>query len=918
MWLCMLSHVKHCQSRLSELAADAEQWDAVSQWLSPDDVTSEIYVESLDARDRWKRPTAWTETMAKSLLSAASHPEMLGRIGRYDVERLIGSGGMGVVFKAYDTELNRPVAVKLLAPYLAGNGAARKRFAREARAAAAVVDDHVVPIHNVETESEHPFLVMKYIAGGSLQQRLDREGPLEVCEVLRIGMQTAKGLAAAHAQGLIHRDVKPSNILLDEGVERALLTDFGLARAEDDACLTRSGFHPGTPHYMSPEQVRGDTIDGRSDLFGLGCVLYALCTGHPPFRAETSYAVLRRITDTEPRAIRETNPDVPLWLEQIVMKLLAKSADNRFDSAAEVAELLESCLAHVQQPTDVLLPSCLISELKSKPLFSFSRRSLGAIAMFTAIGPSVLAVLLSAMSVAPDIAGHWAGEDWGDVELTQKQPGEFEGTFAIGQQADDRTQASVGRRDVGTLNLKWSRLERRFSGTWQIDDSAKGRISLRLADGEIRGAMTTSRGEKGHLGTPRLGDFEWTRSVRASAGERSHPVPVVTEWAPPQNPPGTFYAIPGQAMGPPVPLSDVVSAFNQRNSSHPIGKDQPRLTVDEVVASLRLETNDGGTLNPTELRELRDISEKRLVHDGWHIVVATAIEGKNGEGFLGWSIRLVLQRRDSNDRKHTHIIREQLIRQIDERPLWRQFGVTPSPVTPLTARVLEWVGLHLGPITNESFRGKNVLAKYAGGLDVTFVRSDDGPAGRAGIHEVDIVVGLQGHKLVNLEQLDVAVRDAVTRIEQGDADALQFDVLRNGETVRINVPIPAKLFSSAATQSSSESGIVRATTSDSGKVIELRGRREDVDNLSQAIQKRTAQQPPAESEKSTREDVDNLSQAIQKRTAQQPPAESEKSTSGGNVTARVIATDSGNVVELRGKREDVNDVRETIEKRQAS
>ncbi len=162
---------------------------------------------------------------------------MLGRIGRYDVERLIGSGGMGVVFKAYDTELNRPVAVKLLAPYLAGNGAARKRFAREARAAAAVVDDHVVPIHNVETESEHPFLVMKYIGGGSLQQRLDREGPLEVCEVLRIGMQTAKGLAAAHAQGLIHRDVKPSNILLDEGVERALLTDFGLARAEDDACL---------------------------------------------------------------------------------------------------------------------------------------------------------------------------------------------------------------------------------------------------------------------------------------------------------------------------------------------------------------------------------------------------------------------------------------------------------------------------------------------------------------------------------------------------------------------------------------------------------------------------------------------------------------------------------------------------------
>jgi serine/threonine protein kinase len=284
---------------------------------------------------------------------------MLGRIGRYDVERLIGSGGMGVVFKAYDTELNRPVAIKLLAPFLAESGSARKRFAREARAAAAVVDEHVVAIHNVEAGDDPkkpPFLVMKFIAGGSLQQRLDRDGPLDVCEILRIGMQTAKGLAAAHGQGLIHRDVKPSNILLDEGVERALLTDFGLARAEDDACLTRSGFHPGTPHYMSPEQVRGEAIDVRSDLFGLGCVLYAMCTGHPPFRAETSYAVLRRITDDPARPIRELNANIPEWLERIVMKLLSKSPTDRFDSAEEVAELLEDCLAHVQHPTTTPLP----------------------------------------------------------------------------------------------------------------------------------------------------------------------------------------------------------------------------------------------------------------------------------------------------------------------------------------------------------------------------------------------------------------------------------------------------------------------------------------------------------------------------------------------------------------------------------
>jgi serine/threonine protein kinase len=245
-----------------------------------------------------------------------------------------------------------------------------------------VVDDHVVPIHNVETDGEHPFLVMKFIAGGSLQQRIDREGPLEVCEVLRIGMQTAKGLAAAHAQGLIHRDVKPSNILLDEGVDRALLTDFGLARATNDASLTRSGFHPGTPHYMSPEQVRGEAIDARSDLFGLGCVLYAMCTGHPPFRSETSYAVLRRITDDAPRPIRESNSSTPVWLERIVMRLLAKSPEDRYVSAIEAHRLLERCLAHVQQPTTVELPS----ELQSKSASHKWRAALAMVPACIAIG----------------------------------------------------------------------------------------------------------------------------------------------------------------------------------------------------------------------------------------------------------------------------------------------------------------------------------------------------------------------------------------------------------------------------------------------------------------------------------------------------------------------------------------------------
>ena len=396
----ILDHVEgcaYCQQRLDELAADESDWQKTIEVLSTL-ASDTLKGEAVLNPSRFQlQQHAWTESMAQKLLLPPTHPEMLGRIGRYDVERLIGSGGMGVVFKAYDTELNRPVAVKLLTPHLARSGSARNRFAREARAAAAVVDDHVVPIHNVETDDEHPFLVMKYIAGGSLQQRLDRDGPLDVCEVLRIGMQTGKGLAAAHAQGLIHRDVKPSNILLDEGVDRALLTDFGLARATDDASLTRSGFQPGTPHYMSPEQVRGAAIDTRSDLFGLGCVLYALGTGHPPFRSETSYSVLRRITDDTPRSIRETNPGVPVWLEQIVMKLLAKSPDDRFDSAEQVAELLEDCLAHVQNPTTKLLPAPVAELAKSAGYQNRTSKSSGGFRVppiGTLIAAAAFAILL--------------------------------------------------------------------------------------------------------------------------------------------------------------------------------------------------------------------------------------------------------------------------------------------------------------------------------------------------------------------------------------------------------------------------------------------------------------------------------------------------------------------------------------------
>jgi serine/threonine protein kinase len=201
---------------------------------------------------------------------------------------------------------------------------------------------------------------MPFVACESLQQRLDRQGPLEVKEILRIGMQAAAALAAAHAQGLVHRDVKPANILLEKGIDRVVLTDFGLARAADDGSLTRTGIVAGTPQYMSPEQAQGDSLDSRSDLFSLGSVLYAMATGWPPFRAETTLGVLRRISDTQPRSLREVNPEIPAWLEQVILKLHGKTPCERFQTAGEVADLLEQCLAHVQQPKVAPLPKNLL------------------------------------------------------------------------------------------------------------------------------------------------------------------------------------------------------------------------------------------------------------------------------------------------------------------------------------------------------------------------------------------------------------------------------------------------------------------------------------------------------------------------------------------------------------------------------
>ena len=356
------SHVEGCatcRDRLETTAAEPAYWKEAAVHLRNDVFDEEIGTSGLMGLadpDRTAPDERIKVLRIADYFDPTDDPRMLGRFGGYEIVGIIGFGGMGVVLKGFEAALDRYVAIKLLAPHLASSGAARARFAREARAAAAVLHENVVAIHRVAEAKDLPYLVMPYMPGESLQKRLDEQGPMQLIEVLRIGIQTAAGLAAAHAQGLVHRDIKPGNILLDKGVERVTITDFGLARAADDASLTRSGVIAGTPLYMSPEQARGEPLDCRSDLFSLGSVLYAMCVGRPPFRAQTAFGVLHRISEADPAAIRLFAPETPEWLCEIIAKLHAKDPGERFQSAGEVADLLGRWLAHVQQPTVIPPP----------------------------------------------------------------------------------------------------------------------------------------------------------------------------------------------------------------------------------------------------------------------------------------------------------------------------------------------------------------------------------------------------------------------------------------------------------------------------------------------------------------------------------------------------------------------------------
>lgn len=448
------SHVSDCeicQTRLLNMAADDTWRETFSSSIQELPTLTE---SPLDSGEFTRPPNQGpvgdefdlltVDQMLKEVLQSPRHPEMMGRLDRYDVESVIGCGGMGVVLRGFDQDLHRPIAIKMILPRLSRNGTAKQRFEREACAAAAVLHPNVIAIHGISTSAGVPWFVMPLVAGPSLAKIVQSDGPIPEREIVRIGMQIASGLAAAHSQGLVHRDIKPENILVDNQVNRVIITDFGLARRDSEESMTQTGMLAGTLNYMSPEQSRGEDVDARSDLFSLGSLLFYLATGVVPFKSDAAMKILHKIGNIDHPNVQSLNPTVSLTLAQLIDRLLEKDPARRFQTAAEVETYLEDYLAHLNQPTRSPAPKS--PKLKRKKSFAkVTRWMIGLAASCLIIGGAV-----------------WAGANWGNRPST-----ELEKPSSIGATTPPRLSWKIvserhGIQDPSEFDSKFNQLVQDF------------------------------------------------------------------------------------------------------------------------------------------------------------------------------------------------------------------------------------------------------------------------------------------------------------------------------------------------------------------------------------------------------------------------------------------------------------------------
>jgi serine/threonine protein kinase len=283
-------------------------------------------------------------------------PAWLDELGSYRLRRRLGAGGMGIVFEAEDQITGERFALKILRPTLASDPDSKLRFFHEAHALAAVGHQRIVPIVRVGEEHSIPFIVMPLLRGETLDARLARDEIFRAAEIVRIGAEIAEGLDAAHQQGLVHRDVKPANIFLEEPDASVRLLDLGIAReVTRDTLVSSSGILVGTPAYMAPEQARGERPDPRSDLFSLGCILYQMATGERPFDGPTPLAALGRLEKHHPPRVTALNSSIPAPLSNLIMEMLAKQPDDRPETAREVTHRLSRIHINTPPPAPCLV-----------------------------------------------------------------------------------------------------------------------------------------------------------------------------------------------------------------------------------------------------------------------------------------------------------------------------------------------------------------------------------------------------------------------------------------------------------------------------------------------------------------------------------------------------------------------------------
>jgi serine/threonine-protein kinase len=315
---------------------------------------------------------------------------------RYEIGTELGSGGMATVYSGRDRVLGRPVAIKMLADRYAGDDKFVTRFRREARAAAGLNHQNIVSVFDTgDTNGQH-YIVMELVQGETLADLLKREGPLSPDRAARIGGAVARALQAAHDRGFVHRDVKPGNVMITPSGEVKVM-DFGIARAATDDTLTQTGMVLGTASYLSPEQSRGDAVDHRSDVYSLGCVLYEMLGGRPPFEADTPVSLAYKHVNEDPQPLGSSDPAIPGELDAVVMKALEKDPDRRFSSARELGEALMGAVAG--EPTEPMNETTAVMPQTTVPMRAVSgrRRSwvpLGLIAAVLLIG-GVVALAVS-------------------------------------------------------------------------------------------------------------------------------------------------------------------------------------------------------------------------------------------------------------------------------------------------------------------------------------------------------------------------------------------------------------------------------------------------------------------------------------------------------------------------------------------